>query len=270
MTSTRELIADDDKIDQRPPPVDLSHLYSDATRERTLGVVKGLYKYFRIPNIQNIAGGLPNYNYFPFDTLEATAALPDRWKPTPNKRLDSGPSLAESFAHLQEQATKGAYYGTSAGKSRVLVPKNPTAPEKQMEINIKSALQYGTAQGYPPLYNYLHNFTTKNLHPNVHYQNGPDIILTTGSTDGFAKTLEALNNPWNRHRDKIEDREGLLVEEFAYMTPVQAAKARGMNVVPVAVDGQGMCNEGVGGLLDVLENWDTKLGKRPHLLYTVT
>ena len=41
-------------------------------------------------------------------------------------------------------------------------------------------------------------------------------------------------------------------------------------MAPVAIDDEGMLAEGPGGLRDVLENWDTSKGRRPHLMYTVT
>ena len=146
------------------------------------------------------------------------------------------------------------------------VSKNENVLRK---IDLESALQYGTAQGYPPLYSFVRQFTRENMHPNVPYEGGPEIILTCGSTDGFSKSIEALSNAWSEG-DPIALREGLLVEEFAYMGAIQTARPRGMNIVPVAIDEEGMCAEGVGALSDVLENWDTSKGKRPHLLYTVT
>ena len=205
----------------------------------------------------NIAG-LPNNNYFPFDTLEAKAALPNRFKPTPNVPVDP-PS------HLKSQETSD-----QSSASRVVVPKAVDGDNILRKIDLKTALQYGTAQGYPPLYSFLRQFTRENLHPNVPYAGGPEIILTCGATDGFAKTIEALSNIWIENRDWVKDREGLLVEEFAYMNAVQSARPRGLNIVPVAIDGEGMLGAGKGGLEDVLKNWDESKGKRPHLIYTVT
>jgi len=150
------------------------------------------------------------------------------------------------------------------------VPHASAIPDPQRKIDLTTALQYGTAQGYPPLYSFLRQFTREHLHPNVPYLNGPDIILTNGNTDGLAKTLEALTNVWSEERDWIRERPGLLVEEFAFMNAVQAAKPRGVQVAPVKIDLEGMVPDGPGGLEDVLENWDDSKGKRPHLMYTVT
>ncbi len=206
-----------------------------------------------------IALGLPNYNNFPFDTLEATTALPQRFTPTPNKPVDP-PSEQLAATTLSSDSTS----------SRVVVPKAAETVDILRKIDLKSALQYGTAQGYPPLYSFLRQFATENMHPNVPYAGGPEIIVTCGSTDGFAKTIEALSNVWNEDRDWIRDREGLLVEEFCYMNAIQTGRPRGLNIVPVAIDAEGMLAGGKGGLEDVLEHWDYKRGKRPHLIYTVT
>ena len=150
------------------------------------------------------------------------------------------------------------------------MPKNSDEDNILRRIDIKSALQYGTAQGYPPLYTFLRQFTIENLHPNVPYKDGPEIILTCGNTDGFAKAVDALVNEWVEGRDSISMKEGLLVEEFAYMNAIQAARPRGLNIVPVKVDEEGMTASGKGGLADVLANWDYAQGQRPHLIYTVT
>jgi hypothetical protein len=242
-----------------PEPIDLSHHYSKTTKNRAASSIKEFYKYFTIPGIGNLAGGLPNNNYFPFDTLEAAAALPARFTPIPNKPVDPPTDLV-SATNLSDDPSA----------SRVVVPKTSDNQNVLRKIDLKSALQYGTAQGYPPLYSYLRHFTTENVHPNVPYNGGPEIILTCGSTDGFCKALEALSNTWNEDRDWIGYRQGLLVEEFCYMNAVQAAKPRGLNIVPVAIDDEGMKAHGKGGLYDVLDTWDTAKGKRPHMIYTVT
>lgn len=241
-------------------PIDLSHHYSEITKNRHPSFVKDFYKYFTIPHIGNLAGGLPNHNYFPFDTLEGAAALTTRWKPTPNKPVDA-PSdfLVNTSLSKKPLAT-----------SQVVVPKDSDEDNVLCKIDIKSALQYGTSQGYPPLYAFLRQFSIENLHPNIPYKDGPEIILTCGNTDGFAKSLDALTNEWVEGRDPISKREGLLVEEFAYMTAIQTARPRGLNIVPVKVDEEGMTASGKGSLADLLANWDYAQGQRPHLIYTVT
>lgn len=54
------------------------------------------------------------------------------------------------------------------------------------------------------------------------------------------------------------------------MNAVQNVRPRGLQVVPVKIDLEGMLPTGPGGLEDVLKNWDASKGKRPHLMYTVT
>lgn len=55
MQSTCGAIAD--APDERLLPIDLSHHYSRTTRNRNASSVKDFYKYFKIPNIGNLAGG---------------------------------------------------------------------------------------------------------------------------------------------------------------------------------------------------------------------
>ncbi|KAI7203479.1 hypothetical protein D0869_10662 [Hortaea werneckii] len=261
--------------DTRPEPKDLSHHLSRATKTRQASFIKQFYKYFQIPGIGQLAGGLPNNYYFPFDTLEAKVARPDRWQPTPNKPVD--PSADGDPDELDGVKRRVAGLGMGAKGSplnqpedSITVPHTTQQKDPLKKIDLSTALQYGTAQGYPPLYYFIRQFTQQNLHPNCPYKGGPEVILTCGNTDGFSKVLQALTNEWSEEKDWIRDKEGLLVEEFAYMNAIQGAKPRGMNIAPVKMDDEGMIAEGKGGLRDVLENWDEKMGKRPHLMYTVT
>lgn len=183
--------------------------------------------------------GLPHASYFPYDTLEAQVALSHRFQ-------------------YKERPT-----------GRITVPSKCNTKDVRRRIDLTTALQYGTAQGYPPLYEFLRSFARDHLHPNVPYTDGPEVILTCGSTDGFAKAVEAFTNTWNPDRDRIQQREGVLCEEFAYVNAIQTVQPRGLNVASVMMDGQGMLASGKGGLEDVLKNWDFRLGRRPHLMYTV-
>ena len=203
--------------------------------------------------------GLPNPNYFPYDTLEAKVALPNRWKPTPNRLVDP-PSVELASTVLSD----------TPPSTRVVVPHFSGNSDPLHTIDLATALQYGTAEGYPSLYNFIRQFTLENLHPTIPYKGGAEIILTCGSTDGFSKTIQALSNEWSEDWNPIDERPGLLVEEFCYMNAIQAARPRGLSIIPVAIDDEGMLVSGKGGLEDVLENWDFSKGRRPHLMYTVT
>lgn len=157
-----------------------------------------------------------------------------------------------------------------SNSERVIVPKESTISDPLQKIDLTTGLQYGTAEGYPPLLQFLRQFTRDHLHPNIPYRDGAEVILSCGNTDGFGKTIELFTNYWSPDQNGFEDREGVLCEEFTYMNAVQTARPRGLNVVGVAMDGQGMRASGDGGLGDVLKNWDTGRGRRPHLLYTIT
>ncbi len=44
--------------DDKPLPLDLSHLYSEATNLRQPSRMKQYYKFFQIPGAANLAGGM--------------------------------------------------------------------------------------------------------------------------------------------------------------------------------------------------------------------
>jgi DNA-binding transcriptional MocR family regulator len=267
------------------PALDLSHHFSNHAKKRQRSQVKKLYKYFLIPGMRNLAGGifeftppmhcprritnpflgLPHVTNFPFDTLEAAVALPNRFKPTPLVPVD--PPASEDARDAKPSPIASAAIPSSA---HLKVPKESSTTNLLKKIDLATALQYGTASGYPPLHEFVREFVRQHLHPNVPYAPGPDVILTNGATDGFTKTLDVLSNIWTDGRDWIATREGLLCEEFTYMNAIQATRPRGLNIVTVATDAYGMCATGPKGLREVLENWDFSRGRRPHLMYTVT
>ena len=264
----------EDSEDNKPEPKDLSHHLSRSTKARQASSIKQFYKYFQIPGIGQLAGGLPNNSYFPFDTLEAKVARPSRWEPTPNEPVDPPPGDdGESFAKLSLNSKSAKKQNSSSSQppqDAIAVPHTSQQDDPLKKIDLDTALQYGTAQGYPPLYYFLRQITRENLHPNCPYKGGPEIILTCGNTDGFSKALEMLTNEWSEEKDWIRDRDAILVEKFAYPNALSTARPRGLNVVPVEIDDEGMTADGLGGLREVLENWDFKKGRRPRLMYTVT
>lgn len=197
---------------------------------------------------------------FPYDTLEAQIAKPERWTPTPN---DPNAELSSKLASTKLSSDPSV-------ASHITVPKTDAEVDPLKKIDLSTALQYGTAEGYPPLRSFVRQFARNHLHPNVPYLNGPEVILTCGSTDGFSKAAELIVEPWFADRDPVEERPGMLCEVFVYGNAPATVKPKGVQIVPVEIDGEGMLAHGPGGLQDVLENWDPRNGRRPHMMYTVT
>ncbi|KAI0019652.1 aromatic amino acid aminotransferase [Xylariomycetidae sp. FL0641] len=251
----------------KPRPKDMSHHYSDVTKARVPSQMKQYYKYFMIPGIGNLAGGLPNAGFFPFDTLEAQTAKPARWTPSPNR---PGADAAESLFSQLAAASLSSSSSDAHTASHLVVPHDAPTTDLTKKIDLATALQYGQASGYPPLMSFIRQFTRQVLHPNVPYEGGPEVMFTVGSTDGMAKSLELFTNIWVEGKNDIRERPGLLTEVFMYSNVLSQAKPRGVQIVPVELDEEGMAPFEPGGLEDVLSNWDDSKGKRPHLMYTVT
>lgn len=200
--------------------------------------------------------GLQNASYFPFDVSGAGNPLFDCFEPASST---SGSVPPKTFG------SRAASVPPSCG---IMARDNLSSPTAK--INISSVLQYHQSSGEKPLLHFVRQFTRENLHPSVPYAGGPEVVLTNGDLDGLSKALECLSNPWDKGRDWVCDREGILCEEFTSTTSIQAIEPRGLKIVPVKIDSEGMLPSGPRGLRDILDNWDTKNGKRPHLLYTVT
>ncbi|KAH6689607.1 aromatic amino acid aminotransferase 1 [Plectosphaerella plurivora] len=268
----------------QPPPLDLSHHFSFVTRARQASNIKKYYKFFQIPGVGNLAGGLPNASLFPFDTLEAQTAKPERWTPTPNHppsadalanrlaatSLSSAPNGLPSRPTPAKPSKASPSPDDAQAARHITVPMSDARSNPFERIDLTTALQYGTAEGYPPLLSFVRQFTRQNLHPSVPYAGGPEVVLTTGSTDGMAKAVELLTDPWDPARDDLADRPHMLAEKFMYPNVLAQTAPRGVRSVPVEIDSEGMLAKGPGGLEDILRNWDPKQGRRPHFMYSVT
>lgn len=154
--------------------------------------------------------------------------------------------------------------------SHMVVPHDAPTSDMKRKIDLASALQYGQADGYPPLLSFIRQFAREVLHPNVPYRGGPEVVSTVGSTDGMAKALEVFTNIWVDGKHDIRDRPGMVSETFLYTNVIGQAAPRGVQVVAIEMDEEGMAPYGPGSLEDVLANWDFSKGRRPHLMYTVT
>lgn len=151
----------------------------------------------------------------------------------------------------------------------MLIPRTSVSERPHRTVDLDTSLQYGSSQGYPPLYAWLKKLVNTVYHPNIPYKGGTDVMINGGSADGLSKVYELLFNYWDEDVNNIRDREGLLIEEFVYGPPIAQLRPRDVNIVPVKMDMEGMLAHGPGGLLDVLENWDPSRGKRPHAVYLI-
>ncbi|KAF3911190.1 hypothetical protein AA313_de0209795 [Arthrobotrys entomopaga] len=223
-------------------PLDVKHHFSRVTTARRASDTKQFYRYFDIPNIGNISAGFPHPSFFPYDGIETKIATPNRFSRIFSNEFSS--SVSSSFENREDVTS-------------------------QTIEDLPTVLQYGTAKGYSPLRSFLRQFTHEYIIRDIPYHGGPDIIISCGNTDGFSQVLQLLTNTWSESHNDVTEREGVLCEEFTYIHAIQAAEPRGLQMVPVAVDAEGLLSIGPGGLDDILANWDEAKGKRPHLLYTI-
>lgn len=151
----------------------------------------------------------------------------------------------------------------------MVIPKTVDEKDPTKRVDLTSALQYGNPDGNLALLSWIRRFTLENLHPSVPYRNGPDVLMTGGSTDGLSKVIRIFMDAWDENKDDIYARPALLVDTFTYPAVLGEAVPRGAQVVSVKTDESGMIVSGRGGLEDILSNWDDKQGRRPHLMYTI-
>lgn len=152
---------------------------------------------------------------------------------------------------------------------QIYIPRQSEDSKSVHRIDLETALQYGSAQGYPPLHAWIRKLTNSIYHPNIPYEGGADVMINGGSSDGLSKVFELLFDHWDEDLSSIRDRQSLIVEEFVYGPPIAQIKPRNVNIVPVKMDTEGMLAYGPGSLFDVLHSWDYSRGKRPHVVYII-
>lgn len=164
---------------------------------------------------------------------------------------------------------EGVNSGFAGPNLHIHIPKRSPDAESMSQVSLETALQYGGAAGYPPLYMRLKKLVNSVYHPNIPYSGGAEIMINGGSADGLAKIYELLFNTWEEGVHEIGNREGLIVEEFVYAPPIAQIKTRDVNIVAVKMDAEGLLAYGPGSLFEVLESWDYTIGRRPHAIYII-
>ncbi|TFK55669.1 PLP-dependent transferase [Heliocybe sulcata] len=227
-----------------PIAVDLSHHLSEVSKARRTSPLKGLAKYMERPGVIALAGGMPNPSYFPFSSLSADALVPDSFPVSTSSSQSSSSSWFWKIFGAGQPKEK---------TSSVTIPKYAKDPRNN--VNLATALQYGTATGLVPLQKFLQEFTAKVYQPA--YSDFATLVQT-GNTDGWNRAALTLCNPG----------ECFLTEEWTYPSALASVSPLNMTAVPVGMDKEGMS---ATSLRKILAEWDESVQgkKRPHVMYTV-
>lgn len=147
-------------------------------------------------------------------------------------------------------------FGAGSSKDKttnITIPKYVT--DELNEVNLATALQYGTAAGILPLQKFIKEFSAKVYQPA--YENWT-ILLHGGNTDAWTRAILTLCNPGDF----------FLVEEWTYPSALASAAPYNIRPIPVAMDSEGLSAD---SLRKVLAEWDEEArgARRPHVIYTV-
>ncbi|PCH40915.1 PLP-dependent transferase [Wolfiporia cocos MD-104 SS10] len=221
--------------------IDLSHHLSDLSRARITSPLKGLAKYYGRPGLISLAGGLPSENYFPFSSVGGEILAPDSFTLNPSEQGSSLSWLWKLFGRSSKEKT-----------STITIPRFTDSPD---QVNLATALQYGTATGLPQLQKFVQEFVDKVYQPAY---SDCTIMVHIGNTDGWSRVMQTIMNPG----------EMFLTEEWTYPSALASAKPHGMHPYPIAMDKDGMSS---ADLRKVLSEWNENVRgcKRPHVMYTV-
>ncbi|KAH9855019.1 PLP-dependent transferase [Lenzites betulinus] len=221
--------------------VDLSHHLSELARARATSPLKGIGRLFERPGMISLAGGMPNPDYFPFAAISGDALVSDSFAVNNQPSESSLSWLWKLFGSSRKEKTNA-----------ITIPKYPTRPG---DVNLATALQYGTATGLSQLTKFISDFVGKVYQPG--YSDWTTLIQT-GNTDAWSRAVLTLCNPG----------EAFITEDWTYPSALASSQPWGIHPVGVSMDSEGMRSD---ELRKLLAEWDeaARGSKRPHVLYTV-
>ena len=228
-----------------PKAKDWSSFLSQESKARQVSPLKGLANYLKIPNLISLGGGLPNPSYFPFGYVDVR--VPSEGRYLEQQILDEGTTLRIVKSPLPTLIQSPTDHDTTLnGGDGVSSKGYPT--------DLSVTLQY--AQGFGDVE--LRKWAKEHI-ATVH--NPPyedwDVTLTIGNTMSFEVCLRTL----------FERGDSILMEEYAYTSGIFACRPQGINIVGIAMDGEGMKPD---KLDERLLEWDElKQGRKPRVAYLV-
>ena len=227
------------------PLVDFSHHLSDEAKSLRPNPLKGMYKYWGVPGLINLAGGVPHPSLFPYETIKANVLAPTQFP--------VGPA---SDDHLGLISRLWAMFSGKPTKAQMSIPKYANPDDGPNAIQLSTALQYSMVAGLPAFLDFVRNFTLQVFQPAY---SDFRVLANTGNTDGWTKASTILCQPG----------ELILTEVWTYPGALLSAWPSGVRPFPVPTDSLGMIPS---ELERVLGGWkeDEHDGKRrPHVMYTI-
>lgn len=193
-----------------PHSKDLSHLLSEEAKRRKDSLLKSAFKYFAMPDMVFLGGGLPLSDYFPWETITASSPAPPFANGIAAKPTDE------------------------SNTTSVEVTKVPAGGK---DIPLSRSLQYGTTVGQPELISFIKEHTEM-IHK-VPYDDW-DVTATIGNTQAWDAVLRTL----------CDAGDTILVEQFSFPSSLEAANAQKVQFAPVAMDTEGIIPSALAHQMD--------------------
>ena len=216
--------------DSKPLAKSWEHLFNEEAKARQPSSLKGaIKKYFALPGLISLGGGIPASENFPLDALSIHVPQPPDFEPATPPEL-SNPTAAVAAKH---DVAEGA-----------------------SDYDLHVALNYGQGTGAPPLVRFVTEHTE--LVHDPPYRDWT-CILTAGNTFGIDAALRMLSSPGDC----------LLVEAYAYSSALEAATPMGVRCIGVDVDDEGLLPAHMDEILCAWTPSERNGAPKPRLLYTV-
>ncbi|ODQ79301.1 hypothetical protein BABINDRAFT_162327 [Babjeviella inositovora NRRL Y-12698] len=191
----------------KPLSKDLSHHLSLEAQSRGASSLKTAFKYFGLPGMVFLGGGLPLSDSFPFDSVSvASPAVP----------FAAGVCAKPS--------------GSEEDTINFKISKRGEENKFKTEIPLSRSLQYGYTEGQPELVEFLKEHTALIHHPP--YEDW-SVISTVGNTQAWDAVL----------RNFTTRGDSILVEEYTFPSALEASHAQGIHNVPMKMDDYGIVPE---------------------------
>ncbi|EXJ87372.1 hypothetical protein A1O3_04331 [Capronia epimyces CBS 606.96] len=227
--TSADLFKPDDCLCKPKSSIQVNRFLSREARIRAPSSLKASVAALGI-DVISFSTGRPSPETYPFEQLDLTFSDP---------------------AFLTSSSSRNGDDYPASGPLRSIVYRND--PDSSIDISI--ALSYGYSLGCEQLLQFLTTHITHVLCPPY---SDWEICLTVGNTSALEIALRNFAN----------EGDCMLVEEYSYSGMLEAARALNLNLVPIAMDSDGLCSRDLEAVLSSWESCHPDKPK-PRLLYTI-
>ncbi|KAJ6576367.1 pyridoxal phosphate-dependent transferase [Mycena sp. CBHHK59/15] len=225
--------------------VDLSHHLSRVAR-----TLESRPQYTAMPGVINVDGGIPDTEYFPFESITVEYLEPTAFPIAPTDFFPHRPGVLGWIANVLTGKTSKT---TEAPTGRFVIPRRLRSDDEG-KFELSNALSYSPVTGLSEAETIIREGVSQVHRPAYHNWK---TLIDVGACCGWSSCLTVLLDPGD----------AFLTDRYAYNVALFQARARDVTPVAVGTDDDGLSPT---DLERTIVEWDEKIRgfRRPRVIYT--